>query len=1313
MDSLSKVVKHLKKKSNIFELIRMIQERYKSEKNKKLPLEVKGNNWVSGTELPIAIFIGFNPWKRDVFSGFFSEYRCAFTRGVFNWRRIEREFILELVVKEVTIVTWGAKPLPRSISKWQRRNRNRLKINHLKIEDGFLRSIGKGQLHTRPGSLCVDSSSIYFNAKELSDIEKLALSYDFSKDLTLLKRAETCIGLYNSAYLTKYYDVTLDSKFETFNRTDKYSILVVGQVEDDASIIYGKSKITRNTILVKKALKEHPNADIYFKPHPDYLAGNRRAKSQINKLAKVCVILPSDTNLNEVIRKVDHVYTITSLVGFEALLKGKKVTTLGAPFYSNWGLTDDRVKVSRRRKKELSLNELFATTMLLYPRYFHMGSDEKITFEEQSSFFIVEVLKYKNIFKLGDNQLYKNTVPYIDILSTPFKLLDYLITTELPSEADGNKVNEIINENFLLRDFEQISFLLIRTANYDALVDYTNLTIERLVYEMETGDINLKLLEGFLYSFKVTLNNTNGRVINSLPSMLFFFREHALNSKDYLLSFKHYIECCVLNIQYDLLSEAVDWISIYQGNTKLEAFELHQSTEDKIGKVLSLTFKPQYIQSLITVIKQKPSRSERNFNMRFGLISHCAHLYKNALLSTSESELLTDIKYYIAIDNHYEIQKNINSIPRIYGKDFIANELLNKKEINSWISIFYYLIKNKIKLSRYNVVDEYIKYAKKQPVTLQFANLHLAKLKSDFSKDFDYYLKQYRSFFKNNQRIETLYARRLRAQGKFLQSLKQYKGLHQSANTLLRKNSLEAEVAKVDFCIKSSDILNSIPQPKIPKGVIFIASQTCFNSLAMIIPSLVEAKKLGYAVVNLTEGMTENLPTGIECIDKYQGVIPLDLLHSPNVKDIENTWEINWDKKIVKSHGINFYQAFYERISTYVRKYHVDLKDPFTHKQFLNQLLRSDLALSICNNIYDELCINNCINVTFITSNSHVTPYSVFRDFARAKDNKHLGFINCNVAYESYFSNLGSKFSSTMCVTDMTLYPTIRAPFFARRDQFEPWFEKNKDNLEFKEQAHRLIKVNRVGSVTNDRELEIVELIKEKKAQGIKILCAFGKVPVDLNVPFDGGPAHEDMADWINHTVEVCSGSNKIFLIVKPHPHELKPQIALDLIGGFNDLVTGQPADNILFLGHKDINGHALAPYLDLALLYNGSTALELTAQGIPVMMAAYFGRYDYPVDLLYPKSRKDYKEFVLSCNYPQPTEIVREKSAYLMSYIGTDEISITNDYSLRQLTNDKVGTPTWREERVNHFLKNGDPKMKLVAQRIVEKFEKVPTLTH
>lgn len=62
---------------------------------------------------------------------------------------------------------------------------------------------------------------------------------------------------------------------------------------------------------------------------------------------------------------------MTSLTGFEALLRGVPVTTLGAPFYAGWGLTRDLGAVPARRLagRRPSLEALVHATLVAYPRY--------------------------------------------------------------------------------------------------------------------------------------------------------------------------------------------------------------------------------------------------------------------------------------------------------------------------------------------------------------------------------------------------------------------------------------------------------------------------------------------------------------------------------------------------------------------------------------------------------------------------------------------------------------------------------------------------------------------------------------------------------------------------------------------------------------------------------------------------------------------------------------------------------------------------------------------------------------------------------
>jgi capsular polysaccharide export protein len=73
---------------------------------------------------------------------------------------------------------------------------------------------------------------------------------------------------------------------------------------------------------------------------------------------------------------------LTSLAGFEALLRGKRVVCYGQPFYSGWGLTVDLWPIDRRTRC-LSLDGLVAGTLILYPTYVGRASTSgKVSVEQ-------------------------------------------------------------------------------------------------------------------------------------------------------------------------------------------------------------------------------------------------------------------------------------------------------------------------------------------------------------------------------------------------------------------------------------------------------------------------------------------------------------------------------------------------------------------------------------------------------------------------------------------------------------------------------------------------------------------------------------------------------------------------------------------------------------------------------------------------------------------------------------------------------------------------------------------------------------------
>jgi capsular polysaccharide export protein len=144
-------------------------------------------------------------------------------------------------------------------------------------------------------------------------------------------------------------------------------LLVPGQVEDDASILKGAGEIRTNAALLAAARAGNPEAFILYKPHPDVEAGLRPGVlPEAGSLADLVLDRADPAGL---LSQVDAVWTMTSLLGFEALIRGRRVTTLGAPFYAGWGLTDHRGPALPRRQAHVTLDGLVHAALIDYPRY--------------------------------------------------------------------------------------------------------------------------------------------------------------------------------------------------------------------------------------------------------------------------------------------------------------------------------------------------------------------------------------------------------------------------------------------------------------------------------------------------------------------------------------------------------------------------------------------------------------------------------------------------------------------------------------------------------------------------------------------------------------------------------------------------------------------------------------------------------------------------------------------------------------------------------------------------------------------------------
>jgi capsular polysaccharide export protein len=257
------------------------------------------------------------------------------------------------------VAIWRSRISVATLADLQRR-----KAHLVEVEDGFIRSIGLGAECVPPLSIVVDRLGAYFDPAQPSELENLIDKGRFTP--ALLDRARALRELIVEQGVSKYAagNVLLDRRAGS-----RPHVLVVGQVEDDRSVMTGGGALGTNLELLRRVRSAAPDAHIIYKPHPDVAAGHRVGAIPAQAALMLADEIVSDQPIGALIQLADEVHVNTSLAGFEALLRGRSVVTHGVPFYAGWGLTRDLGAVPERRKVRRTLDELVAAVLLLYPRY--------------------------------------------------------------------------------------------------------------------------------------------------------------------------------------------------------------------------------------------------------------------------------------------------------------------------------------------------------------------------------------------------------------------------------------------------------------------------------------------------------------------------------------------------------------------------------------------------------------------------------------------------------------------------------------------------------------------------------------------------------------------------------------------------------------------------------------------------------------------------------------------------------------------------------------------------------------------------------
>lgn len=305
----------------------------------------------------VVLCLGFPRWKRricEVFLG--APQRCLVLKS-----RASAASLQKLLPHVDMVAVWGAAQDPKMTGLVAANGKS---LMH--VEDGFLRSVGRGSDLRMPGSLVIDSAGMYYDATRPSELERFLESADISpEDVTRAARLRERIVQQG---ITKY---NLGPAQATLRKiaSGRRVLLVAAQVPNDAAIRLGTGNDVRsNEDLLRAVRRENPGAFVVYKNHPDLAAGNRRGGSSATALSRCADHIIDHGDIAGLFGQVDELHVMSSLAGFEALLRDVPVTVWGKPFYAGWGLTNDKLSIDRRTRRR-TLDELIAAALIHYPAY--------------------------------------------------------------------------------------------------------------------------------------------------------------------------------------------------------------------------------------------------------------------------------------------------------------------------------------------------------------------------------------------------------------------------------------------------------------------------------------------------------------------------------------------------------------------------------------------------------------------------------------------------------------------------------------------------------------------------------------------------------------------------------------------------------------------------------------------------------------------------------------------------------------------------------------------------------------------------------
>jgi len=510
------------------------------------------------------------------------------------------------------------------------------------------------------------------------------------------------------------------------------------------------------------------------------------------------------------------------------------------------------------------------------------------------------------------------------------------------------------------------------------------------------------------------------------------------------------------------------------------------------------------------------------------------------------------------------------------------------------------------------------------------------------------------------------------------------------------RSRVDRIVTRLDWLqiqIETGDIIARVPLARPVRGVVAVVSQR--SPRVMVWAGLIacELRRRGYEVIFPDAPAMSSAPPPDADIAALDGIIDpygRRFLDEREDRAPNPAWHSDPLRKAFERDGYDIYQPIIERIGTAQRRYRT-LENSLGNSIRHDAVLRADVAIEYCDRL-KTLAQKRGFNVLILSASTHYVPGSIFKQFcSRSFDSIGAAYIEVTFGYEYYKSNRTDEFFTSIALANLTRHPEQRDSIHTTAEAFEGWMSGQSVSETDVAAVDSLLTLDRSRIVKSPDAQMVQNCIHEHKVKGGSVVCLLGKITYDIGVEKEGGPAHQDMVDWLNHTIDSIRGRDDILLLIKPHPYEIYPEIA-DPMEMFSDLIDVEIPPNCILLEHRWFNLSELVPALDLVCLWHGNSTLELLAQGVPVTVASAIGARDHPIEVIVPKDREGHRDILLSSATFKVSEETRRRARMLIRYMISDEVIIPYPYAeVYGLRGEKGRHCRWVMSEVERWFREGD----------------------